>query len=138
MTPAAVLEQARAADVELSATLEGNLRWRCPRGLPDDLRSALAAHKPELLQLVPRRGTIADADTMEATGEAVFWHPPAGVSVYCKDAVGRPCNPSEAVLWTYEGAVSWFKAAVYPPPMVPRCVALTMQPATGKADVKGR
>ena len=52
MSAAAVLEQARAAGVELSATSEGNLRWRCLGGLPDDLRRTLAAHKPELLKLL--------------------------------------------------------------------------------------
>jgi hypothetical protein len=52
MSAAAVLEQARAVGVELSATPEGNLRWRCRGGLPDKLRQALAAQKPALLELL--------------------------------------------------------------------------------------
>jgi len=52
MTLADVLKQAHAAGVELSATPTGNIRWRCPGGLPDDLRQSLAAHKPELVKLL--------------------------------------------------------------------------------------
>jgi hypothetical protein len=52
MSAAAVLEQARAAGVELSATPGGNIRWRCRGGLPDPLRRSLAAHKPEILELL--------------------------------------------------------------------------------------
>jgi hypothetical protein len=47
-----VLNQARAAGVELSATPEGKLRWRRPGGLPSELRQALMAHKAEILELL--------------------------------------------------------------------------------------
>ena len=52
MTATAVLELARAAGVELSATPEGNLRWRCRGALPDELREALVACKGGLLKLL--------------------------------------------------------------------------------------
>lgn len=49
---ATVLEQARAAGVELWTTPEGALRWRSPTPLPEDLRQSLVAHKAELLALL--------------------------------------------------------------------------------------
>jgi hypothetical protein len=52
MTPAFVLETALAAGIELSATPEGNIHWRCPGALPDRLRQLIGANKPELLSLL--------------------------------------------------------------------------------------
>ena len=52
MTAGTVLQQARAAGVELSATPEGNLRWRFPTSLNDDLRHLLAVHKVDLVALL--------------------------------------------------------------------------------------
>jgi hypothetical protein len=55
MKAADVLHQACITGVELSATPEGNLRWRSLRPLPEDLRQALVAHKAELVELLRRR-----------------------------------------------------------------------------------
>src|SRR5262249_34480848 len=52
MTALAVLEQARAAGVRLSATPEGTIRLRSSAPLPDGLREALILHKRELLGLL--------------------------------------------------------------------------------------
>jgi hypothetical protein len=42
--------------------------------------------------------------------------PPPGKTLYCSDAMGRPCSPSAAVRWTYEGATTWFDASTLPVP----------------------
>lgn len=60
MTAPDVLAEVRAAGVQLHATPEGNLHWRCPGPLPDRLRQLLAAHKADLLALLP--APIAPAD----------------------------------------------------------------------------
>jgi hypothetical protein len=53
MTPTDVLDQARAAGVELWATQREKILWRCPGGLPDAIRHSLAAHKHGILGLLP-------------------------------------------------------------------------------------
>jgi hypothetical protein len=52
MTLAAVLAEAHAAGVELSATPEGKIRWRCPGTLPEGIRQEIVCHKAELLALL--------------------------------------------------------------------------------------
>ena len=52
MTAARVLEQARAAGVELAATPTGDIRWRSTRPLSGTLRSDIVAHKAELALLL--------------------------------------------------------------------------------------
>jgi hypothetical protein len=52
MNAVAVLEQAQASGVKLSATPGGNLRWRCIGGLPADLRNGLVARKAQILELI--------------------------------------------------------------------------------------
>jgi hypothetical protein len=133
MTASVLLEEARTAGVELSAAPEGKLHWRCPDGLPEKLRQALAAHKPELWKLLASpipglelpagriedgepRSTLAEADAMEAEGLAQFYYPPVTTPVFFQDANDRPCPRAEAHLWTWAGSVSWFRAEVYPPP----------------------
>ena len=68
MTAAEVLRQARAAGVELSATPEGTLRWRCRGRLPEALRERLLTFKAEVLahlRQAPYRDAAA-ADTLLA------------------------------------------------------------------------
>jgi hypothetical protein len=52
VTAADVLAGARARGVELTASPEGKLSWRCRGALPEDVRERLAAHKPALLDLL--------------------------------------------------------------------------------------
>jgi hypothetical protein len=119
MSAADVLDLARAAGVELSATPAGKLRWRCPGRLQDELRQTLTAHKAELIELLvgadgnPRL-TLADADADEAEGR--FWYPPPGTPLFFQDEAGRPCSQGEANRWTWAGASSWFRSSAYPPP----------------------
>jgi hypothetical protein len=54
MTATAVLREARAAGVELSATPEGRIRWRCLGPLPEALRQQLVADKADLLLLLAK------------------------------------------------------------------------------------
>jgi hypothetical protein len=72
VTAADVLRQARAANVELSATSEGKLRWRSPARLTDDLHKKLTVHKAELLELLQRptllpHGFVWDAAAAEVS-----------------------------------------------------------------------
>jgi hypothetical protein len=55
MTTADVLHQAQAAGVELSPSPTGNIHWRSPNPLPDDLRQALVVYKSELVELLRQR-----------------------------------------------------------------------------------
>jgi hypothetical protein len=56
MTACEILALARSRGVEVTATLRGTLRWRCPGPLPDDLRGLLVEHKPALLPLLGPSG----------------------------------------------------------------------------------
>src|SRR5262245_7701988 len=83
MSAAAVLEQARAAGVELSATPRGDIRWRCRGGLPDPLRRSLAAHKPEILELL-RPATACPTCKRPMDAKRRCWH--------CCDRVCEGCG----------------------------------------------
>jgi hypothetical protein len=82
MKAADLLHQARAASVGLSATAEGNLRWRSTRPLPSDLLKELAFHKAELLTLLrEEEDEAAICRAIEqseglAPGSVRLWEPP--------------------------------------------------------------
>jgi hypothetical protein len=42
--------------------------------------------------------------------------PPPGARLQFADAHGRPCPPSDAATWTWEGGPRWFDVATAPPP----------------------
>jgi len=65
---------------------------------------------------VEPRGTLAEADALEAEGAAEFWYPPPEAPLYFQDVDGRPCGRSEASRWSWEGASSWFRVGSYPAP----------------------
>jgi hypothetical protein len=52
MSAMAVLEHAIRQGIELFATSDGKLRWRCQGSLPEGLRELLAEHKVELVALL--------------------------------------------------------------------------------------
>jgi hypothetical protein len=54
MTATAVLQEALAARLELTATVEGKIHWRSPGPLPEALRQKLVAYKAELLVLLAK------------------------------------------------------------------------------------
>jgi hypothetical protein len=64
----AVLEKACASGVQLSATPDGKLHWRCRGSLPEGLRGLLAEHRVELVALLEmgRPWDQAEADRLVA------------------------------------------------------------------------
>jgi hypothetical protein len=76
LTAATVLQQARAAAVELSATPDGKLRWRSRGPLPERLGERLAEQKAELLEL------LADEAFTLAALEAHWGLPSGSLALY--------------------------------------------------------
>jgi len=58
-----ILQKAYASDMQLAATSDGKLHWRCKGALPEGLRELLAEHKVELVALL---GTGRPWDQSEA------------------------------------------------------------------------
>jgi hypothetical protein len=69
MTPRDIIASAQAIGAELWAD-GAMLRWRCPGGLPEDLKAVLVAHKPALLTLLSSPPPLATEDH-EAVVEAI-------------------------------------------------------------------
>jgi hypothetical protein len=41
---------------------------------------------------------------------------PPGRRLFYADAGGRPCGPSDAVWWCWEGGERWYRVREHPPP----------------------
>jgi hypothetical protein len=69
MTARDIITSAQAIGAELWAD-GATLRWRCPGGLPEELKAVLVAHKPQLLALLSSAPALSSEDH-EAIEEAI-------------------------------------------------------------------
>jgi hypothetical protein len=99
MTATALLAEAGQLGVELSATADGKLRWRCRGELSEDLRQRIATHKTELLALLrgarPPAATQPAAEPPEPWDRAIADGLVDGIQARRRQLWGRPASPAD-------------------------------------------
>jgi hypothetical protein len=110
MSAADVLERANTQGVALWIGEGGKLHWRCPGGLPAELREALADHKADLLGLLARQAERLAAElALEVDEIERRDFSPAGFPDSLARCIGHylagPTIPPA------EGLVEWWAAA---------------------------
>jgi hypothetical protein len=101
----ALVGQIRSRKAEVMAFLERRAAWPNSGQLPSRETAA---------------GSVAGANPVPGVSagavELSRLVPPPGSCLHFQDYNGRPCDPAQAYLWTWEGADRWYYASAYPPP----------------------